>query len=725
MEISKDDFPIKTSEIKQEELKPDSKSRSWLERVGIKQENIQKAVSIFDKLAFYTILATVFLVPLVFSNQTFDILELPKQVLLGILVMLSIFFWLIKAVLLSEFKLKKSALNIAVIVFLISSAISTIGSTSPVTSFLGFYSRGSDSFLVIIMLTLFFFVAANTIETKNDLKKITGTFLLSIGLVAFYALFQAFGIFILPLEAAKSKMFNTVGGINNLSAILSVALLFSTALIMSSEDKLKISAGILGALSFFLLLGLNTGYIWYGLIFSLLALIGITIVSKKEIDYKLLAIPASILLIAFFMLFSKSFGLSLPKEGQLDRSTAKTIVSSTLTGRFLFGSGPETFVFDYSKFRPKKANKKPTWLLRFDKAHNEYFQMAATRGLLGLLAYLSLFVVLIVLAGTYVMKTEDAFKKSLGVGIFGSSMFLTINSYFYFNNTTLIFIIFVLLSLTSGLRSLEAKEENLVSAQTLEAKTFSIILVLLAFLGVVGATLAGARAYSADAAYKKGLKQSLTIKTVKSAKNNFEKAVALNPYREAYYLNIARVNLILANRESAKKKNKRNVSIMRNKVTTAITSGQKAIDLNPVNAANWMSMALTYRNVALYASDAQPWIEKSYTKAAELEPTNPHPHNGLGQVYLTSKDYDKAITMFEKAIELKDDFADPYFNLGLVYVQKQEYAKARRSFNKVLKLKPNDKETKKALKDLEKLEKGTAVLQKDGAIQEEKPAEAQ
>jgi len=304
-------------------------------------------------------------------------------------------------------------------------------------------------------------------------------------------------------------------------------------------------------------------------------------------------------------------------------------------------------------------------------------------------------------------------------------MFLKVNSYFYFNNTTLIFIIFVLLSLTSGLRGLEAKEENLVSAQTLEAKTFSIILVLLAFLGVVGATLAGSRAYSADAAYKKGLKQSLAIKTVKSAKKNFEKAVALNPYREAYYLNIARVNLILANRESAKKKNKRNVSIMRNKVTTAITSGQKAIDLNPVNAANWMSMALTYRNVALYASDAQPWIEKSYTKAAELEPTNPHPHNGLGQVYLTSKDYDKAITMFEKAIELKDDFADPYFNLGLVYVQKQEYAKARRSFNKVLKLKPNDKETKKALKDLEKLEKGTAVLQKDGAIQEEKPAEAQ
>ena len=180
----------------------------------------------------------------------------------------------------------------------------------------------------------------------------------------------------------------------------------------------------------------------------------------------------------------------------------------------------------------------------------------------------------------------------------------------------------------------------------------------------------------------------MTIKTIKSAKNDFDKAVKLNPYREPYYLNVARANLILANQEGFKKKDDRNVGTIRNKVAIAIASGQAAINLNPVNVANWASMAVIYRNVGLYASNALPWIEKSYVKAVELEPNNAYLHNSLGQVYLTTKEYDKAIAMFDKAIELKKDLADSHFNLGLVYIQKQDYAKAKQYFNKVLKFKP-------------------------------------
>ncbi len=144
------------------------------EEVGqesVKERETPRAASLFGRLGFYTILSTVFLVPLTFSTRAFDIIELPKQVLLGFFVALSIFFWLIRAVLVSEFKFKRSGLNIAVLVFFVSSAISTIGSISPTISFLGFYSRGNDSFLVNILLTLFFFVAVNSLETKNDVRK--------------------------------------------------------------------------------------------------------------------------------------------------------------------------------------------------------------------------------------------------------------------------------------------------------------------------------------------------------------------------------------------------------------------------------------------------------------------------------------------------------------------------------------------------------------------------
>ena len=525
----------------------------------------------------------------------------------------------------------------------------------------------------------------------------------------------------MPFAITKSKIFYTVGSINILAAILAVALLFSVALIINSKIQSKISVGILSTLSLILLMGLNFNYIWYGLMAGLIAMVTVTIASKKEIDYKLLAIPAFVLLISFVMLSSTSFGLKIPKGAQLDRTTAKSIVTSTITGKLLFGSGPETFIFDYAKFRPRDDNEKLSGSLRFDKAHNEYFQMAATRGLLGLFVYLLLFVVLIVLSGTYVLKTEDAFGKSLAVGILSSSIFLGVNSYYYFNNTTLIFIIFVLLSLTAGLKSLEKDSAKQFSVNALEAKAFSVILVLLALFGVIGVTYTGSRAYAADAVYKNGIGKSSSAKTIISAKKDFEKAVRLNPYREPYYINVAKVNLILANQEGAKKKEERNVGTIRNKVAIAIASGQAAINLNPVNVANWASMAVIYRNVGLYASDALPWIEKSYTKAVELDPNNSYLHNSLGQVYLTTKEYDKAIAMFEKAIELKKDLADSYFNLGLVYARKKDYAQSKSNFNKVVKLEPANKDAKKALEDVKKLENGTAVLKESGEILDGKP----
>ena len=188
--IIKDNSLKKSTDVdNHEKVKKDSKLKSWIKNKVLRENRVTKIAFVFNRLDFYMVLATIFLAPLAFSNQTFDVLGLPKQVFLGVLVALSIFFWLAKSIISAQLKFKKSAVSIAVIVFLISSAISAVGSTSPVTSFLGFYSRSSDSFLVTILLALFLFVAVNSIEDQNNLKKMARTFLFSISLVAFHAFF--------------------------------------------------------------------------------------------------------------------------------------------------------------------------------------------------------------------------------------------------------------------------------------------------------------------------------------------------------------------------------------------------------------------------------------------------------------------------------------------------------------------------------------------------------
>ncbi len=712
-----DDFIKKSTKI---DITKDEKSKEKNNSPeSVKTKKFPKVAKVFQKLTFYTILATVFLVPLIFSSKTFDTLELPKQMLLLILVSLSLFFWLASMIFASEFRIKKSALNVAVIILLVSSAISTMGSLSPLTSFLGFYSRGSNSLLLTTILVVFFFVCANSIQTRQQFKKLFGTFLISIGIVSLYALLQSYGVFVLPSSVTKSKIFNTVGGIENLSAILALVLLISCVIFIQKENKFKISAGILGVLSFILLVGLNVNYIWYGIIAGIL---GIAIISllTRSVDYKVLSIPAFILIISIFMIFSQSFGLQLPREIQINRNTAATIVKATIKDKVLFGSGPETFVYDYSKFRPQEINKEDIWLLRFDKANNEYFQVIAEKGILGLASLAALFIILAVLSATYFIKAKDSFAKFLSLGLFGVSLFLLINNYFYYNNTAVNFIIFFLLTIAVILRGLE-EEAKILSVKSLEARTFGFIIVVLALFGVISTGYFGSKIYSADIFYRKGLEKSLALETIDQAKDNFEKAVALNSYREIYQLNVARVNLILANQEGIKKEDERNVDLIREKVQAAITTGQVAINLNLKSVANWESMAVIYRNAGLYAANALPWIELCYSNAAELEPTNPYLFNGLGQVYLTSEDYDRAISMFEKAIQLKDDLADPQFNLGLVYRAKKDYSKSKKYFDKVLALQPENEDAKKQLEEIDKLEKGIAIEAEEEEFLEGRP----
>jgi tetratricopeptide (TPR) repeat protein len=114
-------------------------------------------------------------------------------------------------------------------------------------------------------------------------------------------------------------------------------------------------------------------------------------------------------------------------------------------------------------------------------------------------------------------------------------------------------------------------------------------------------------------------------------------------------------------------------------------------------------MIIVYRNAALYATGAVDWIERSYQEALKLEPTNPVLVNGIGQVYLTKNETDKAAEYFNRAIALKKDFADPHYNLALVYKDKKEYDKAIAEMNLYIKAVPDSTEAKTELENIKKL----------------------
>jgi serine/threonine protein kinase/Tfp pilus assembly protein PilF len=80
--------------------------------------------------------------------------------------------------------------------------------------------------------------------------------------------------------------------------------------------------------------------------------------------------------------------------------------------------------------------------------------------------------------------------------------------------------------------------------------------------------------------------------------------------------------------------------------------------------------------------------EKLLSKALELDPDNISVLSNLGFVYMTRKDYSKAIETYLKVADLAPHLPDTFFNLGYVYAVTENYEKAKQMYGRVVELAP-------------------------------------
>jgi serine/threonine-protein phosphatase 5 len=95
-----------------------------------------------------------------------------------------------------------------------------------------------------------------------------------------------------------------------------------------------------------------------------------------------------------------------------------------------------------------------------------------------------------------------------------------------------------------------------------------------------------------------------------------------------------------------------------------------------------------------------------YTKALELDPTNPVLYSNRAFAHLKMENYGSAIADATKALELDPKFIKGYYRRGSAHFALGHYEKALRDFKQVVKIAPNDKDAK------EKYEKCYAIVQK-------------
>ncbi len=397
---------------------------------------------------------------------------------------------------------------------------------------------------------------------------------------------------------------------------------------------------------------------------------------------------------------------------------------------FLLGTGPGTFIFDYSKYRPSSLNQTIFWGIRFSSGSSEFLDWFITKGFLGGISLLFLLGLIFFLSIKGLFKDKSLFNLKLG--FLSSAVGMTLGGFLFSFNFSLWLVFWIIFA---GLLFYNSKTREIEINSRPRQIIFSFIILILTIVGLILFLLQGQQ-YLADINYLKGI-NFFSQGDIDKGINSIQKATLLNPSIDIYWrdlaqLHITKATLIAQSQEFSSEDKKQ---LIHQNITNGIQSLQRAISIAPFNVANWNVRGFFYRNLIGISGAGEIALE-SYHRAIELEPSSPFPYGEIGRTYiLMAQDFrtrempDKekeflslAINNLEKAIELKPDYAPAHyliavaydqqgreeeaitrlealkesapqdigisFQLGMLYWRKEKLDQAQKEFEKIIKLNP-------------------------------------
>lgn len=657
-----------------------------------------------SKIALYIL---IFLMPILFLPWTANVLEFNKQALLIVMVLVALFAWMLKVLISGKISLSLDLVHLPIIVLFLVYLVSTIFSLWFYGSFWGWPQITSESLLSLLGLVLFYFLLINVFERK-EIFNVLSLFILSSCLAMLYGILQLFGKFFLPIGFTKTASFNTIGGVNNLG-IFAVGLLplLIVCLIVAKKTNYRIFfiAGI--GICTILLFLLNFQIAWWLLIAASVLLIVFGASRRDIFDNRWLTLPMFFLAIALLFSFFRFQipGLAQPPtEVFLKQQPGLNIAWQALKESPILGTGPGTFIYNFSKYKDISFNQDLFWSLRFEWASSKILTILGTVGVLGILAFLALigFLVFYGIKSLFSRgRASDNFWL-LSAGAFISFLVLSIGFFLYSSNLTIDFTYFLMLGSTMAIL-VSPKKEFILKPSSLFTLglTFAFTVIFIFGLGIF--ILEGQR-YIASVSYLKGIglwQQGQNEKAIEQ----LERAVKIAPQNDFYWQELSQLYIqnIQAIAESTDLSQEEATKKIQLYINNAVNSAKMAVDSNPENIANWSVRGFIYQSLIGIVGGTKDWAISSYERAEQLEPTNPYFPTQAGISLLKEagtlaqdkkEEREKLLSdaqeKFEKAIELKADYAPARFQMAMVYQAIGKEAEMLAELEKTKGLAPND-----------------------------------
>lgn len=425
--------------------------------------------------------------------------------------------------------------------------------------------------------------------------------------------------------------------------------------------------------------------------------------TDESSDARSLAAPLVVLVISiFFLIGGSTIGSALSTAVGANYIDVRPswqatfdIGSHTYASSPIFGSGPGTFGAQWLKFRDSALNETVFWNIDFTSGIGLIPTSFVTIGVLGALAWLA-FIGLFLWVGMRALlfrSPEDPYARFVSISSFTGALFVLVLATFAVPGPIVLVVGFVLMGIfISSLRHGAGRHEwGIIFARNPRVGFVIVFTLTLLLLASVVAAYAVVTRYLAEVAFAESA-QALSAGNLEVAEAAAGRSIMFSPSDRAYQLlatvGTTRMNQIANNTELAPADAQQQFqAALSGSVDAAVTATRIA----PNNYQNWAFLGNVYQAVVpLEIDGAYENAKTAYTRAIELNPSNPTLQFVMAQLEIAQNDPAAAEEHLMQAIGLKRDYTEAIFLLSQLQVLQGKSREALEAAEAAAYFAPND-----------------------------------
>lgn len=660
-----------------------------------------------QKVAWFSLLALVFVTPIIIANWTwlgfqlpvtydqFDIIKVLSQRVFT-LIAFGAWSW---DILSHGGKLRRSKIDYLILALLGWILLTTFTSIHWQTALFGKYRR-FEGLLAFVNYAFIFFLVTQFADRASRIRTLAKSLFFSGAFVSFYGVMQYWGMDPikwgnLPFEA--NRAFSTYGNPDMLGGFLIFPLIISLALALSESDLfMRVTYWIGFLLAVFAWIVAFTRGAWIGGAVGLAILIFVAFrhkVKLSAVDWGFMAAIGTLAAALFLVSLRATSAvmnvwLRLKSIFDANDGSSKTrfeiwqAAIDAIKDRPIFGFGADTFRLVFPKYKPAEYVADAGYLSVADNVHNYQLQITSALGIPGFLLLYGTFGAAAWFSAPLVFKKHEGSERLVLAGFWAACAGYLTSLTFGISVTGNTFLMW------TGMAIVLAPLAKVVEIPRIKGGVYIAATILV----LVAALLVGSFMYiAADNHYLKARLVTQGATRVEEV----EKAIALNPFNDMYRaeLGLAYTDMTVSavtQYASAGAQDPAARAVAQAQFDKAEQALLDVIEFVPSEYDNYVFITSLYNLGAEYLDPAYANKAVEYgEKGVEVEPFGPAIRFQLARALMGLGRYDVAAEQMRNAVDLDPNYADGWALLGEAERASGNLEAARDAFKSAIALKPN------------------------------------